>query len=87
MHELFAKESIRQGIYFNKPESVGQIASFVQHYHIDMSEYLLGIDEYKSFNDFFTRAIRPEKRPIDSPEDEVKIKVGLDTHDNINISL
>ncbi|CEG66229.1 hypothetical protein RMATCC62417_02844 [Rhizopus microsporus] len=83
MHELFTKESIRQGIYFNKPESVGQIASFVQHYHIDMSEYVLDIGEYKSFNDFFTRAIRPEKRPIDSPEDESVVVSSADCRLNV----
>lgn len=39
---------------------------FVKRYNVDMS---LAIEEnpkaYKSFNDFFTRAIKPEARPID----------------------
>lgn len=72
MHELFLKESLRQGIYFNKPESVRQIPSFIEHYNIDMEEYVMSnVDEYHTFNEFFTRAILPEKRPIADPEDEV----------------
>lgn len=72
MHELFLKESVRQGVYFNKPESTKQIPSFVQHYMIDMEDYVISdVDQYQNFNEFFTRAILPEKRPIAQQEDEV----------------
>lgn len=43
------------------------ITWFVKRYNVDMS---LAIEEnptaYKSFNDFFTRAIKPDTRPVDS---------------------
>jgi phosphatidylserine decarboxylase len=38
---------------------------FIQHYHVDMSEALEpNASHYKNFNDFFTRALRPDARPI-----------------------
>ncbi|KAI8889928.1 hypothetical protein K501DRAFT_237507 [Backusella circina FSU 941] len=70
MHSLFLKETLRQGTYFTQPESVKQIPSFVQHYSIDMSEYVVqNLNEYENFNQFFTRAILPEKRPVHAVDD------------------
>lgn len=43
------------------------IPAFIQKNNIDMSEYQ--VEEYRSFNDFFCRRIRPELRPIDARKD------------------
>lgn len=44
------------------------IQMFIKAYQVDMSEArALSIDQYRDFNDFFTRALRPDVRPI--PED------------------
>ena len=41
------------------------IRNFIRDYHVDMSEAVESDPAaYKSFNDFFTRALRPEARPI-----------------------
>ncbi|KAG0165729.1 hypothetical protein DFQ28_007021 [Apophysomyces sp. BC1034] len=65
MHKLFLYETNRQGTYFTDPKSVSQIPSFVEHYNIEMQEYVMSeVNEYKNFNEFFTRAIRSELRPI-----------------------
>ncbi|KAL0090994.1 phosphatidylserine decarboxylase-domain-containing protein [Phycomyces blakesleeanus] len=70
MKKLFLIETIRQGAYFTDPKSVSQIPSFVEHYGINMNDYVKpALDSYSNFNDFFTRAIRPSVRPIASPED------------------
>ena len=38
---------------------------FIRHYKVDMSEALESDPEaYPDFNSFFTRALRPEARPI-----------------------
>ena len=38
---------------------------FIRHYHVDMSEALEpDPDAYPDFNSFFTRALRPEARPM-----------------------
>ena len=39
------------------------IQPFIKNNHIDMSQFLP--EEYASYNDFFSRRIRPEVRPID----------------------
>lgn len=41
------------------------IQAFSKFYHINLDEYPRKIDEYKSFNDFFTREIDDDARPID----------------------
>ncbi len=43
--------------------SIPLISSFIANNNIDMSQYEK--KEYRSYNDFFTRKILPEKRPID----------------------
>jgi phosphatidylserine decarboxylase len=72
MHSLFLQETLRQGLYFTQPESVKQIPSFVQHYGIDMDNYVMSdVNEYQNFNEFFTRSILPSKRPIADLDDKV----------------
>ena len=51
------------GWFMNSPFSRPLIKSFIINYLIDMSQYEK--KEYRSYNDFFTRKILPEKRPID----------------------
>ena len=46
------------------------IAAFARHFRVDMSEAAEPhLDNYRNFNDFFTRALRDEARPIDPGED------------------
>ena len=40
------------------------IRRFIDAYDVDMSEAARGIDEYRSFNDFFTRELKPGARPL-----------------------
>ncbi|KAI8371780.1 phosphatidylserine decarboxylase-domain-containing protein [Radiomyces spectabilis] len=69
MHKLFLHESRRQGTFFIDPISVKQIEPFIDHYNIDMSQYCIqDINAYTNFNEFFTRAIKPEARPIADAE-------------------
>ncbi|WP_189518857.1 archaetidylserine decarboxylase [Kushneria pakistanensis] len=43
------------------------IQRFANHYDVDMSEALNpDLGSYKSFNEFFTRPLRPDARPIES---------------------
>lgn len=49
--------------YMNSSLSKGKIAGFIKKNGIDLSEYKE--KEYASFNDFFIREIKPEKRPIE----------------------
>lgn len=56
------------GFYQHTSLSKWKIKSFIKKNHIDMSEYPL--ETYSSFNSFFIRKIRPEKRPISFHEND-----------------
>ncbi|WP_226699491.1 archaetidylserine decarboxylase [Qipengyuania gaetbuli] len=44
------------------------IRRFIDAYDVDMGEAARGIDEYRSFNDFFTRELKPGARPLADAE-------------------
>lgn len=48
-------------VYLNSKKSVKKIEPFIEKYSIDMSDYKY--KNYNSFNDFFVREIKPDKRP------------------------
>ena len=50
------------GMYMNSRLSKRQIQSFIQNHHIDMNQYEK--QAYRCYNDFFTRQIKKEARPI-----------------------
>jgi phosphatidylserine decarboxylase len=51
------------GHFMNSPRSVNQVNKFIKKYKIDLSHYH-SENGFKSFNDFFYRKIKTEKRPI-----------------------
>lgn len=48
-------------IYLNSKKSLKKIDTFIKKYNIDLSDYKS--KDYTSFNDFFVRKIKPDKRP------------------------
>ena len=53
----------------NRPSSARSIPDFVSKYGINMEESLKGIGEFKHFNDFFYRRLKPEARPLAGGEE------------------
>ncbi|MFH1644194.1 MAG: phosphatidylserine decarboxylase [bacterium] len=53
------------GFFQNRFFSKYRIKSFIKKYNIDESEFEKNINEIKSFNDFFTRKLKPGSRQID----------------------
>ena len=48
------------------------IKKFINHYRIDLQEAIVEkAEDYRSFNDFFTRQLKPELRPIVSGANEI----------------
>ena len=47
------------------------IRRFIAAYDVDMSEAARSIDEYASFNDFFTRELKPGARPLADPAQNI----------------
>ncbi|KAF9106434.1 hypothetical protein BGX27_009174 [Mortierella sp. AM989] len=65
IRHLFSTESINQGKHFDAPESVAQIDQFIKTYKLDISDLLQpDITQYKSFNEFFYRKLKPDARLI-----------------------
>jgi phosphatidylserine decarboxylase len=61
--------SFKQGRKGDDPAAAREIEGFVAFHQLDMSEVLLPPSEFKSFNEFFYRALKPEARPCSAPED------------------
>lgn len=55
------------GVFLSSPLSRPLIPGFLKRGKIDLNDYTE--TRFRSFNDCFTRRIRPEKRPIDSDPD------------------
>ena len=71
LKSLFSKNSFISSLmgYYNKlPSSKKRIAPFIADYDVNPDEFLLSVDDYGSFNDFFIRELKRETRPIDASD-------------------
>ncbi|KAF9990778.1 hypothetical protein BGZ75_010033 [Mortierella antarctica] len=72
LQHLFSEESLKQGLHFDAPESVAQIPHFIKTYRLDLSELLEpDIKNYRTFNEFFYRKLRPDARTIDQDPNSI----------------
>ncbi len=74
----------------SKKSSCKDIPEFIRNHNIDMGDY--EDKEYESFTDFFTRKIKPGKRPVDmdpkafiSPCDSKLLVYKIDSNTGMNI--
>lgn len=57
------------GKYQDSPLSRSKINNFVTHHNINVAEIELPLDNYRSFNEFFSRRLKPQTRPfINNPD-------------------
>uniref|UniRef100_A0A7N1A082 Phosphatidylserine decarboxylase proenzyme 2 n=1 Tax=Kalanchoe fedtschenkoi TaxID=63787 RepID=A0A7N1A082_KALFE len=70
--ELLQSISEKQGRSMNSPESVKNIPDFLKFFQdqINISEIKYPLDEFKTFNEFFIRELKPGARPIASVEND-----------------
>ncbi len=63
--------SVKEGSYRDSAESAKEIEPFVESFRgqIDVKDAELPLNEYKTFNEFFYRKLKPGSRPVASPED------------------
>lgn len=54
------------GWRMDQPASAQKIAPFIQQYGLDPTEFLRDVSDFRSFNEFFYRELKPTARPIDS---------------------
>ncbi|CAG8976671.1 hypothetical protein HYALB_00012063 [Hymenoscyphus albidus] len=68
IRKLLKGLSIKQGVKYDDPASAAEIEKFLAFHQLDMSEVLLPLDQFKSFNEFFYRALKPDARPCSAPD-------------------
>ncbi len=59
------------GWKMDRPKTRERIAPFIKEYGLDASEFLLDVDQFANFNEFFFRRLRPEARPINPRPESV----------------
>ena len=59
--------SFKQGKKYDDPASAQEIQGFINFHQLDMSEVLKSTDQFKSFNEFFYRELKPTARPCSAP--------------------
>lgn len=60
--------SVKQGKKYDDPASAAEIPGFIAFHRLDMSEVLLPTDQFKNFNEFFYRQLKPDARPCSAPD-------------------
>jgi len=69
VRKLLRSLSFKQGKKYDDPASAAEIEGFINFHQLDMSEVLLPIEQFKNFNEFFYRALKPGARPCSAPDD------------------
>ncbi|CAN6634700.1 phosphatidylserine decarboxylase proenzyme 2 [Trichomonascus vanleenenianus] len=59
--------SIKQGRKYDNPASVQSIRPFIKFHNLNMDEVLEAIENFKTFNEFFYRKLKPDARKCDAP--------------------
>ncbi|KAJ9637786.1 phosphatidylserine decarboxylase [Coniosporium tulheliwenetii] len=67
--KLLKSLSIKQGKKYDDPASAAEIEGFINFHQLDMSEVLRDTKDFKSFNEFFYRELKPGARPVSAPDD------------------
>lgn len=67
--KLLRKYTLKQGIKYSSKESASQIEPFIKYHNLDMSEVLLPVSSFATFNDFFYRKLKPGARPCENPDE------------------
>ncbi|KAL8933464.1 MAG: hypothetical protein Q9211_005771 [Gyalolechia sp. 1 TL-2023] len=67
IRKMLKSLSYKQGKKYDDPSSARDIQSFINFHQLDMSEVLRPVDQFKSFNEFFYRQLKPGARPCSAP--------------------
>lgn len=68
--------SLKQGLKYDSPSSVREIKPFVAFHNLDTTEILEPLENFRCFNEFFYRKLKPGSRPCES-EDDPRIIVSM----------
>jgi phosphatidylserine decarboxylase len=62
-----------QGKKFDKPKSKSAIEPFIKFHNLNVDEIKDPLDSFQTFNEFFYRKLKPNARPIASPDNPVSV--------------
>ncbi|KAL8872777.1 MAG: hypothetical protein Q9174_001653 [Haloplaca sp. 1 TL-2023] len=68
IRKMLRNLSFKQGRKYDDPASAREIQSFVDFHQLDMSEVLRPMDQFRNFNEFFYRELKPGARPCSAPK-------------------
>jgi len=68
IRNLLRSLTVKQGKKYDSPSSAREIKSFVAFHQLNISEILLPLDKFKTFNEFFYRKLKPDARPCIAPD-------------------
>ncbi|EPY53319.1 phosphatidylserine decarboxylase Psd3 [Schizosaccharomyces cryophilus OY26] len=90
VRKLLRSLTLRQGIKYDSPLSTKDIVPFIRFFDLNTDEMEKSIDEFKSFNEFFYRRLKPGARPVASPDNPNILISAADSrlvvYENINIA-
>lgn len=65
--EMLVKRALFSSFYgwwMSRPATAKKVRPFVEQFGLDPGAFVKSLDSFDSFNDFFSRALKPEARPI-----------------------
>ncbi|KAL9052347.1 MAG: hypothetical protein Q9162_005439 [Coniocarpon cinnabarinum] len=68
IRNLLRSLSFKQGKKYDDPRSAAEIPGFIDFHSLNMNEILLPVHQFKNFNEFFYRALKPDARPCSAPD-------------------
>ena len=81
VEQLLKDQSVKMGVAYDSPESKSHIVPFIDSFQLwdSMKDMVMqDPEDYATFNDFFSREIRPEARPVDEAEDDLVVSSVAD---------
>ncbi|KAI4139898.1 MAG: hypothetical protein LQ341_004040 [Variospora aurantia] len=67
IRKMLRNLSYKQGKKYDDPNSARDIPGFVDFHQLDMSEVLKPVNQFRNFNEFFYRELKPGARPCSAP--------------------
>lgn len=68
IRKMLRNLSYKQGKKYDDPSSARDIQSFIDFHQLDMSEVLKPMEQFRNFNEFFYRELKPGARPCSAPK-------------------
>lgn len=69
LRNMLRNLTIKQGRKYDNPASIRSIPPFIKFHQLDMTEVLEPVENFKTFNEFFYRKLKPGARILEAPNE------------------